>query len=144
MRHDRIVASDDGCRAGISNGLGGESVFEFMIDGTRGIVRFKMESVFTVEEALAFNMQMRTHVDEARRRFRDVKILGDVRDAPVQPLEIAERLDPPSKYLDHSDDRYAIVLSSTLLKFQANRIIDDTRTKVFLLYSEAEDWLIKS
>lgn len=137
------MASDDGCRATISNDLGRASVFEFKIDGTRGIVRFKMESVFTVEEALAFNGQMRTHVDEARRRFRDVKILGDVRDAPVQPLDIAERLDPPSKYLIHEGDRYAIVLSSTLLKFQANRIIDDSRAKVFLKYSEAEDWLVQ-
>lgn len=118
-------------------------MFEFKIDGTHGILRFKMENIFTVDEALAFNVQMHTHVDETRRRFGNVKILGDVRNAPVQPLEIADRLDPPSKYLSHLGDRYAIVLSSTFLKFQANRVIDDARAKVFVSYSEAEEWLIK-
>ena len=90
-----------------------------------------VEVLLSLNDALQINDRMHAAIEEARKRFGLARILADARAALVQPADVTAALASPSTYLYGKAERYAIVVSSSLLKFQVNRVIDDSRARAF-------------
>lgn len=116
-------------------------MFEFRILDSKKMLAFSMEGLLSIADAEKFNAHVRANIAKARMQLGSLRMLGDARNAPVKQMEISQILDPPSKYLVGRQDRYAIVVATTLHKLQVSRVIDDLRAKVFLAIEEAEEWL---
>jgi len=116
-------------------------MFAFRIDEKNKLVHVEIAGIMSVSEVERFNEELLANASAARRLFGSFRFLVDARLCPVQPAETIGSFKLPHEVLKGGDDRYAVVLGSTLSKLQANRLSDDDRVRAFLSMDDAEAWL---
>jgi hypothetical protein len=120
-------------------------VAEIVIDEPKQLVRTThlQDLQFTVDDVKRFNADVAKAVDVAVARYGKVRLLVDSRMLSIVPPEIAQHFDKPEQMLRKPEDRYALVVGSTLAKLQARRVMgDDDRVRTFLSMDAAEEWLL--
>ena len=116
-------------------------MFVFQIDEQKKIVHVEVSGIVSVAEAEKLNQELLANASAARRKFGSFRLVVDARLSPVQPADTINSFKPPREILISEDDRYAVVVGSSLSKLQANRVLEDNRTRAFLSMNEAESWL---
>ena len=118
---------------------------EMVIDELKQIVRATHldSAMLTVDDVKCFNADLAKLVAIAAARFGRLRVLVDARRLPIQLSEVGVHFDGPERLLRTPDDRYALVLGSSLAKIQTRRILgDDKRMRMFLSLDAAELWLL--
>lgn len=116
-------------------------MFDIQIDDDTHTIRAHLEGLFTLDEVDRFNVGFLAAAEVAWRRFGVIRILADAVLTPVQPPDVAERFATPTQVLRGPDDRFAVLIASTLSKIQAARVLPDDRAGVFTDRAEAEAWI---
>lgn len=116
-------------------------MYEVRQDPEAQIVRVRITDILSIQDADRFNQELSAHAVDARRRFKRFCLLADGRTGPVQPAETAMRFLPPGRLLDGPEERWAVVVSSVLVKMQVTRLLSDERAQAFLSMADAEAWL---
>lgn len=110
------------------------------LDEDERLVRAHISGVLTAMEARRFKAELAQMAVFARNRFGRFRFIADTADAPVQPQEVIENLPTPSQIISDPGDRWAVIVSSTLAKLQANRLLAHPQAQAFLSASAAETW----
>jgi hypothetical protein len=120
---------------------------EIVIDEVKQLVRtiHLADVVLTVDDVIRYNEDVAKLVDVASKRFGRILLLVDSRTLSIQAPEVVQHFEKPDQLLRKPEDRYALVVGSTLAKLQARRVLgDDDRVCTFLSIPDAEAWLLDS
>ncbi|MDB5686111.1 MAG: hypothetical protein JWR77_700 [Rhizorhabdus sp.] len=80
-------------------------------------------------------------VARVRAQRGTVRVLVDLRTAPVQSTETSEIIQQATQRIYKPTDRLAIVRTSRLLDLQLKRAVDSNPIQTFATIDEAEAWL---
>lgn len=116
-------------------------MWKIWIDEGKGRVMVTLSGLMTPEDADRFGHEMNMVMENARNRFGVLHALLDASAAPVQPAETVARLQSPEGYLQSSEDRYAVVVATSLGKMQARRLTPEDQVGIFMSMAEADEWL---
>lgn len=81
------------------------------------------------------------HLIQARRLRGHAKVIVDLRKAPVQSPDVAERIRIRTQHLYAADDRVAVIVDTPLLKMQMRRATGCDHIQNFISVEAAESWL---
>lgn len=108
----------------------------------QGIVRLVGHGAWSVEYMNRHFRELDPVVATARMRMRNVMVLADLRDAPIQSPDVAEMINIGTRRLYRDGDRIAIVVQSSLVKLQMKRIVDCAQVQIFISVAAACTWLM--
>ncbi|WP_423602234.1 hypothetical protein [Sphingomonas sp. MS122] len=114
--------------------------YEIIRDDRLKILRINQVAVQTREEVDQYLAVLGEIVRDVRLRFGRVRVLADLRNAPVRTQEAAERMRMGNLALYRSGDRVALIVESSLLKMQLRRTLVEYQN-IFLSPNAAETWL---
>lgn len=118
-------------------------MFVFDLEAKSQIVRCRTTGFWSMNDAKQFVDAFRTAIQQGRSQFGHLKILIDSRDMPVQdPVVNNTFFGLDRQFMNYPEDRFAILVSSSLLKIQAQRAITMDQSKVFISDSAARTWLL--
>lgn len=117
-------------------------MLKLFVDEQARILRADIKDVLTVAEAEKFKADLTIASADARRRFGRFILIADTLGAPVQPQEVIMALPTPMALVKAPEDRWAVVVSSTLARMQAERLLANPQAKAFLTVAEAEQWAL--
>lgn len=121
---------------------------EIVIDELKQLVRAThlADALMTIDDVRGYNADLAKLLEVAAGRFAKIRLLVDARRLSIQLPEVGRHFDGPDRLLRTPEDRYALVLGSSLAKIQTRRILgnlgDDKRMRMFLSLEEAELWLL--
>ncbi|ODP38494.1 hypothetical protein [Sphingomonas turrisvirgatae] len=115
-------------------------LYEIALDERLNVLRVGRVAVQCVEEVDRYLARLGEIVRTLRLRHGKVRVLADLRHAPVRTQEVAERLRLGNQALYRPGDRVALVVESSLLKMQLRRTLTDNQN-IFLSPNAAETWL---
>lgn len=110
----------------------------------RGIIVLKSSGFVSVEQIRERVTVVRKLVEAAKRERGYAHILDLAHDFPVQSSDVANSFSQEALIrdpLDGPNDKYAIVLSSSLARMQIQRTIGSGKRQVFTTEAEARAWL---
>ncbi len=116
-------------------------------DRATGIITLISSGVQTAEKIRERTRVVEEMINMAKRQRGYALILTIAHDLPVQTTEIAEasfRQAKDNDRLDHPNDKFAIVTSSTLARMQMMRVIGSDKRRAFATEAEARVWLLGS
>lgn len=116
-------------------------MFDVRLDDEGQLVRVRITDILSLEDITRFNQEMGEAARVARRRYGYFRLLADGTSGLVQPAELASSYVTPGQLLEGPDERWAVVVTSTLAKMQVRRYLADDRAQGFLSLSEAQAWL---
>lgn len=114
--------------------------YEIIRDDRLKILRISQVAVQTREEVDQYLAVLGEIVRDARLRFGRVRVLADLRNAPLRTQEAAERMRMGNLALYRTGDRVALIVESSLLKMQLRRTLVEYQN-IFLSPNAAETWL---
>lgn len=117
-------------------------MIETAYDPVTGIVHSRSVGLLTIEEVGSATRRTRELMQRARDEHGRALYLVDARETMVQPREVIEEIERWGSFLDHPDDRMAVVLASTLSKLQTERVFRSDQERAFLSIEAARDWLV--
>lgn len=115
-------------------------LYEIVRDDQLKILRINRVAVQQVADVDRYLAVLGDIVRDARLRFGRVRVLADLRNAPVRTQEAAERLRVGNLALYRPGDRVALIVESSLLKMQLRRTLVEYQN-IFLSPHAAETWL---
>ncbi|MCW4463884.1 hypothetical protein OK349_19435 [Sphingomonas sp. BT-65] len=115
-------------------------LYEIIRDDKLKILRISQVAVQTREEVDQYLAVLGEIVRDTRLRFGRVRVLADLRNAPLRTQEAAERMRMGNLALYRTGDRVALIVESSLLKMQLRRTLVEYQN-IFLSPNAAETWL---
>lgn len=115
-------------------------LYEIIRDGRLKILRINQVGVRTLGEVDRYLAVLGDVVRDTRLRFGRVRVLADLRNAPLRTQEAAERMRMGNLALYRPGDRVALIVESSLLKMQLRRTLVEYQN-IFLSPNAAETWL---
>lgn len=118
-------------------------MFDVAYDPLDGLITCRVDGFLTLDDVRAHNRLLRSAVDHARRRRRQIRILILAFDMPPQAPEVAEKGSEIRRQTLalNPKDRLAYVFSASLSRLQAARTVDSTHERAFQSEPEARAWL---
>jgi hypothetical protein len=113
---------------------------EIHYDAARKLVMCRNSGFFSEDDIACFERDLPIAVANARRDSPSVHALFDNASAVVQRAEIAARMAVTGAACIRPGDRFAVVVASSLIKMQADRLLAPGMRN-FLTLAEAEAWL---
>ena len=112
-------------------------------DEPSGILLVGTSGFWSPSTAISFKQQLKHRLDTSRRKHGHALSLIDGRESVVQSAEVMAHLgDIESDVVSGKDDRSALILTSSLLKMQAQRNMVTPRSMAFLSFDAARTWLL--
>jgi len=111
-------------------------------DETKGIVRTVADGLATIEQFQDFVTAVMPMMDKSRQHNGRGLHLVDARNNPIQSQEAFGHMAAMTEQIARPDDRYAVVISSTLAKMQLGRMPMEEARGFFFDLDEAENWLL--
>jgi hypothetical protein len=115
--------------------------FHTGLDNVTGTVRVMGSGIWSAPDAELYYIQQRRIVDEARRRFGNVKAFYDVRGWVVESPESVEQFIAMNKEIYRPEDRLVAVVDSSVAKPHPRAALAVGQRESFLSMSAAETWL---
>ena len=115
--------------------------FDFAFEPADGIGRVKLYGFFDIETANDYFAKLEAFLKKVRSATGQAAILIDSTESGVQGRHVMERLQEGNLRVLMEGDRVAMVVSSTLLKMQIDRLPINSERRVFLSLDEAAAWL---
>lgn len=116
-------------------------LYRIAADHERGTIRVEsLDGFWTEPLARAYVAHFTDEMRLCRVHAGVLRILVDMRRTPVLPVEVAEAF-AAIEPLIGPDDRFALLVGSTLSKMQTSRISSVPNLRSFLTEQEACDWL---
>jgi hypothetical protein len=115
-------------------------LWDIRFDADTGVIRVSCHGLWMPADA-------DHHIDELQRIVEHVRPLGparvmaDLRDTVVRPMDTAQRLRERNRALYRDGERLALVVGSSLLKMQTRRNLLGSWQEIFLSENAAETWL---
>ncbi len=117
-------------------------MYSFDFDEAAGVLRASAGGFWSADDADAFREELRARATDARRRAGRLRLLVDGTGSQVQKPEVTDRLATLAAALIQSPrDRIAVVIGSSLIKMQAERVLQTDGAQAFLSSAEANAWL---
>lgn len=116
-----------------------------VIDEVKQLVRATHldADMLTIDDVKRFNADLAKLAAVAATRFGKIRLLADTRKLPIQKPEVVQVFDTPEQLLRTPEDRYAVVVQSSLAKLASRRVLgDDDRMCTFFSPDAAELWLL--
>ena len=110
-------------------------------DAADGVIRCTFHGFFTAADMAAFRADLFRVCAAARRASFRLLMLLDAAAGVVQSPEIVAEIAAIVRRVRGPHDRVAVVVGSSLMKLQAQRIIHVEQVRAFSLRDEAEAWL---
>lgn len=115
--------------------------FTVSLDREARLLEWTLSGFWEVADARAFMAAIRSAVANLGPPPQRWDGLGDARHFPIQSPQVSELMRRgPAGAMRH-DGRIAVVVGSMLGKLQAERSLDDPKTRCFLSMAEARAWL---
>jgi hypothetical protein len=124
-----------------SQAMGGDGLLALGYDRTLGAMRLTGRGLFSIEQVEAYFTHYRRLAERMRRERGAVRVLADLREAAVQSVEVAGYVRDRGEGLRREEDRFAVVLASSLVKLQMRRVVGSPQHAFFLSPAAAETWL---
>lgn len=118
-----------------------ESPFDISIDDKSGAKLVTVRGFWSEAVFGDFIARMRESVPPARARDADRSVLIDASTLSVQSATSVANFAGTVASLARPEDRTAVVVSSTLVKMQFERVLNVARTRYFATVEEAGTWL---
>ena len=115
-------------------------LYEIIRDDRLKILRINRVGVQQLADVDRYLAVLGDIVRDARLRFGRVRVLADLRNAPIRTQEAAERMRMGNLALYRTGDRVALIVESSLLKMQLRRTLVEYQN-IFLSPNAAETWL---
>jgi hypothetical protein len=116
--------------------------FDVRFDERAGIITAKMRGFWPEATLRAFNEEMGAAIRTAAARVAIFGILSDATEFGVQSAQIAQGLAPnEANNSRRPAGPLAFIVSSTLLKMQAKRMLTNAQVEVFTDVSVGRQWL---
>lgn len=115
-------------------------LYEIVRDDRLKILRINRVGVQQLADVDRYLAVLGDIVRDARLRFGRIRVLADLRNAPIRTQEAAERMRVGNLALYRAGDRVALIVESSLLKMQLRRTLVEYQN-IFLSPSAAETWL---
>lgn len=117
-------------------------MFSFL-DEASGILFVETSGFWSRATAISFKNELKHRLDASRRDLGYALSLIDGRASVVQSAEVMTILADIEKVAVSGDnDRSALILTSSLLKMQAQRSMVTSRSMAFLSFDAARTWLL--
>lgn len=117
-------------------------MYQFIRNDKDGIIETSIEGVVSFEAFAAYATAFRQQVREARRRGTPLRVLIDVTDGEILPMEIADSMSElEHELLTSPFDRVAVVTPSALRALQARDISTTGHTQTFASLYAGRRWL---
>jgi len=111
-------------------------------DPACGTIRIRGEGFWSLAQVKSFTEDFKALTSTVRAQTGPLRVLLDTLNMPPQSLEVIAFLDAETSKLYYEGDRVAIILNSTLLKLQAQRMTQSTfEQRVFGNAEAAKAWL---
>lgn len=112
-------------------------------DEASGILLVGTSGFWSPGTAIAFKKELQHRLDASRRNLGYALSLIDGRESVVQSAEVMTILsDIENVVVSGDNDRSALILTSSLLKMQAQRSMVTPRSMAFLSFDAARTWLL--
>lgn len=118
-------------------------VNEVRLDASAGLIRVTVAQFWSATTNDDFLRRLEACIAEARLCADTVRVLIDARNLPVQSADVVATHIPAAQTVYRSDDRLAVVCSSTLAKLQFQRFLHVADAAYFRSLAEGEAWLRK-
>lgn len=115
-------------------------LYEIVRDDRLKILRINRVGVQQLADVDCYLAVLGDIIRDARLRFGRIRVLADLRNAPIRTQEAAERMRVGNLALYRAGDRVALIVESSLLKMQLRRTLVEYQN-IFLSPSAAETWL---
>ncbi len=117
-------------------------MFDIRFDPAQRVLHLTLSGFWTMATVGRFAAEMLLRTTAIRMRHGTFATLSDARDFPIQSAEVSERFERiRARGLEMNIGPTAIVVASQLSKFQAERVLNADRIRVFLDIAAAEAWL---
>lgn len=117
-------------------------MFDIRFDPAQRVLHLTLSGFWTMATVVRFAAEMLLRTTAIRMRHGTFATLSDARDFPIQSAEVSERFERiRARGLEMNIGPTAIVVASQLSKFQAERVLNADRIRVFLDMAAAEAWL---
>lgn len=117
-------------------------MFNVSHDDESGLITCMCQGFLTVADVYHYQIELKNAVPRSRARFGYVRILVLSLDSCIQSTEVMEAVGKARCPMSDPRDRMAVVVSSSLAKMQAARVIASDQERTFLSKSEAMAWLM--
>ena len=114
--------------------------YEIARNERSGILRIGKVGMQHAEQVDRYLDVLERIVTETRARFGRIRVLADLRHAPVRTQEAADRMRAGNLRLYRAGDRIALIVESSLLKMQVRRTLVEYQN-IVLSPNAAETWL---
>jgi hypothetical protein len=119
-------------------------MYSFAFDDATGVLQASAGGFWSAEDADRFREELRARAVDAKQRSGRLRLLVDGTGSQVQKPEVTNRLATLAADLIQSPrDRIAVVVGSSLIKMQAERILQSDGAQAFLSSAQARAWLLE-
>ncbi|MFL9842250.1 hypothetical protein ABS767_14870 [Sphingomonas sp. ST-64] len=115
--------------------------YDIARDEESGVLRISAVGMQHADQVGRYLDVLERIVQETRARFGRIRVLSDLRNAPVRTQEAADRMREGNLRLYRSGDRVALIVETSLLKMQLRRTLIDCQN-IFVSPNAAETWLM--
>ena len=119
-------------------------MFEFVYEEATGILCVRVLGLWTMAEVERYGHEAAGQFAAARSRSGMLRLLVDCSAGYVCPRDLVEPLARVGMKYHQDGDRVAVVMSSSLVKLQVRRMMEDGPRDMFGSHAEAQAWLTAS
>jgi hypothetical protein len=117
-------------------------MYSFQFHDADGILEVRATGVWTTEMVESYRGDLAIAAEAARKRAGRLMMLFNATDYVVQPQDVATRAQHVERVV-LPGDRIAVLISSSLLKLQARRVLAGwDRIELFVSEDSARAWLL--
>jgi hypothetical protein len=110
-------------------------------DAPANIIRVKLDGFLSFAQVEEFCHKLIDMACSVRKRGSNVLVLFDCTETAVQTPEAVEKMKDTGLRIRQPGDKHATLVTSNLVKMQANRNFSSDHEKAFLSLHAAETWL---
>lgn len=114
--------------------------YEIVRDDRLGLIRIRCTGLRLGEEVDRYLAVLEPIVTDMRASYGRVRVLADLRNAPIRTQEAADRMRAGNLRLYRVGDRIALIVESSLLKMQLRRTLVEYQN-IFVSPNAAETWV---
>jgi len=116
-------------------------LFDINLERAGHFIVVTARGFWTPADVARYNGELEPLFKASRQRFGCCRILVDMQKISVQSTEVAQHFAADHKAFDKPGDTIALVVNSSLLKMQVNRVCADDLVATFARTDEAGSWL---
>lgn len=114
--------------------------YEIVRDDRLGLIRISCTGLRLGEEVDRYLAVLEPIVTDMRACYGRVRVLADLRNAPIRTQEAVDRMRAGNLRLYRAGDRIALIVESSLLKMQLRRTLVEYQN-IFVSPNAAETWV---